>query len=75
MLDLTGGLVEYKKKLNTYLNNGWLDNRTRNLVVEFQTYTPNVDCITMFKIQFQTTSGLVYIVNNAVCIIRINVLF
>ncbi|VVC44104.1 Polycystin cation channel, PKD1/PKD2 [Cinara cedri] len=75
MLDLTGELSEYRKKLNTHLENGWLDNRTRNLVVEFQTYTPNIDCITVFKIQFQTTSGLLFTVNNVVYSIPSNSIF
>lgn len=67
ILDLTGQLSEYKKTINAHLEKGWLDNRTRNLVIEFHTYTPNIDCITVFKIKFQTLSGLLYTVHSEVC--------
>lgn len=67
VLDLTGQLSEYKQKINTHLENGWLDNRTRSLVIEFHTYTPGIDCITVFKIKFQTLSGLMYTIHSEVC--------
>lgn len=70
ILDLIDGKSEYKSSLVKHLDNGWLDSRTRNLVVEFKTYTPNVDCITAFKIQFQTTTGLIYTVDSMVCTIK-----
>ncbi|XP_025191851.1 LOW QUALITY PROTEIN: polycystic kidney disease and receptor for egg jelly-related protein [Melanaphis sacchari] len=66
ILDLTGQLSEYKQKINTHLENGWLDNRTRSLVIEFHTYTPGIDCITVFKIKFQTLSGLLYTIHSEV---------
>uniref|UniRef100_A0A2S2P2K4 Polycystin domain-containing protein n=1 Tax=Schizaphis graminum TaxID=13262 RepID=A0A2S2P2K4_SCHGA len=66
ILDLTGQLSDYKKKINTHIENGWLDNKTRNLIIEFHTYTPSVDCITVFKIKFQTLSGLLYTIHSEV---------
>jgi hypothetical protein len=67
ILDLTGQLSDYKKKINTHLENGWLDNKTRILIIEFHTYTPSIDCITVFKIKFQTLSGLLYTIHSEVC--------
>lgn len=61
----------YKKDLATHLDNGWLDIDTRSLSIEFKTYTPNTDCVTQFKIEFQTTLGLLYAVKSEVCITQI----
>jgi len=66
ILDLNGGLFNYKQSLNAHLKNGWLDNRTKNLVVEFQTYSPNTDSTTVVKIKFFTTSGLTYSIDKEV---------
>lgn len=60
----------YVKTLNYQLNNGWLDKRTRRLVVEFTTYSPHMDVITVFIFKFETALGLIYDVKYMVC--RIN---
>jgi hypothetical protein len=72
ILDLTGDAFEYKKILKTHLENGWFDNKTRNVIIEFQTYTPNIDSITVFNIKLHSVSGLLYTVTTVVSMIKLN---
>lgn len=74
ILDLIGDQSEYENILNTHLENGWLDNRTTHLVIEFQMYTPIADCITVFKLGFQTTSGTLYTVDKEVNLVKLKLL-
>lgn len=67
VLDLTGGRAMYVKTLNYQLNHGWLDKRTRRLVVEFTTYSPHMDVISVFVITFESTLGLLFNVKSVVC--------
>lgn len=70
ILDLTGELPDYKNDLNAHLENGWLDGKTRSLVIEFQTHSPNTDSTTLFKIKFETISGLMFTINKVVWFIK-----
>lgn len=71
VLELTGKLDMWKKKLKEHLDDNWLDNRTKSLDVDFHIYTPNNDCITMFTVTFQTTMSLLYNMSTKVRIIII----
>lgn len=65
-LHLIGGLVESKTTLDKHLQLGWLDAKTRRLVVGFQLYTPATDSVTVVRVRMETCCGFLYMINTDV---------
>lgn len=62
-LRLAGGPMETRSTLDKHLQSGWLDAGTWRLYVDFQTYTPHTDSMTVVQVLVTTECGLRYTVS------------